>query len=153
MSFLIYFSLTSPPCVCIHLIEVRNPNNSGKSAMISREGYSGFPAYSRMRTISLPIWGAAIIYLRTVRYCYFPENSRRSDRFRLTLHVAIQTGLYHSASMRTWRVVSEDSRRLSRISLFVYFRLPPSFISSLISRIFSIPFIERCSFFSMIATI
>ena len=34
-------------------------------------------------------------YLRTVRSCYIPFDSGWSDRFRLTLYVAIETGPSH----------------------------------------------------------
>ena len=64
-----------------------------------------------------------------------------------SLHVAMQIGLYHREQNRrqsvwlccAWRVVSEDFpsfQNTLKMSASEYFRFPPSFISSRISRIF-----------------
>jgi hypothetical protein len=59
-------------------------------------GYSGFPAYSQMRTAQLPVRGATI-YLRTVPSVTTGPLARRIGHFCRPLMVAHECGLSHLA--------------------------------------------------------
>lgn len=83
------------------------------------DGYSGFPAYSQMLTPLLPARRAAIIYLRTVRCCYYREpdlvRGGRVISARLSWSPMRPDYLISPRSEvsilceRAWRIVSEDS--------------------------------------------
>jgi hypothetical protein len=82
------------------------------------DGYTGFPAYGRMRTALLPARGAAIVsrHLRTVPVCYGRERrcgSHPADARSAGLTVARESGPSHlPVSQRgAWRMASEDSAR------------------------------------------
>jgi hypothetical protein len=76
------------------------------------DGYSGFPAYSRMLTALLPMRGAAF-YLRHFvtrqTEVLLRLNVAGSFRFRPALHVAMEVGPSHRPGRGVWRMASEDS--------------------------------------------
>jgi hypothetical protein len=74
----------------------------------------GIPAYSQMLTTLLPTWRAAIIYLRTVHFCYsFAWSAEVADSFLVSSRSRLRGRTISSPSVDgAWRIVSEGSRRL-----------------------------------------
>jgi hypothetical protein len=74
----------------------------------------GIPAYSQMLTTLLPAWRAAIIYLRTVHFCYsFACSAEVADSFLVSSRSRLRGRTISSPSVDgAWRIVSEGSRRL-----------------------------------------
>ena len=86
---------------------------------------------------------------RDRQFCYrnLPEGACGPGHFCLTLHVAMQLGLYHHGgiTLRVRRTVSEDSESLHMSSLHRTLRKrPPPFIDSASSRSSENPPNVRC---------